>query len=75
VRILQDKINLIHQDQLIGFLPNSMNSRKGNPIEATKAGYHKYNDTIANYISDDYILYLKDHSTYFLEEIGKYYSR
>ena len=35
--------------------------KKGiNPIEATKAGYHDYNDTIANYISDDYILHLKD---------------
>lgn len=47
--------------------------KKGiNPIEATKAGYHDYNDTIANYISDDYILHLKDRYTYFLEEIGKY---
>lgn len=47
--------------------------KKGiNPIEATKAGYHDYNDTIANYISYDYILHLKDRYTYFLEEIGKY---
>tara|TARA_R110002051_G_scaffold255120_2_gene314223 strand:+ start:59380 stop:61224 length:1845 start_codon:yes stop_codon:yes gene_type:complete len=43
-----------------------------NPIEATKAGYSTYNDTIANYISDDYILHLKDRYTYFLEELGKY---
>ncbi|SIQ33769.1 DUF885 domain-containing protein [Maribacter ulvicola] len=43
-----------------------------NPIEATKAGYSKYNDTIANYISDDYILHLKDRYTYFLQELGKY---
>ena len=43
-----------------------------NPIEATKAGYSKYNDTIANYISDDYILHLKDRYTYFLDELGKY---
>ncbi len=43
-----------------------------NPIEATKAGYVVYNDTIANYISDDYILHLKDRYTYFLEELGKY---
>jgi len=47
--------------------------KKGiNPIEATKAGYYEYNDTIANYISDDYILHLKDRYTYFLEELGKY---
>lgn len=43
-----------------------------NPIEATKAGYSKYNDTIADYISDDYILHLKDRYTYFLDELGKY---
>ena len=43
-----------------------------NPIEATKAGYSKYNDTIANYISDDYIFHLKDRYTYFLEELDKY---
>ncbi|WP_339666484.1 DUF885 domain-containing protein [Maribacter arcticus] len=43
-----------------------------NPIEATKAGYSQYNDTIANYISDDYIFYLKDRYAYFLEELDKY---
>ncbi len=43
-----------------------------NPIEATKAGYSQYNDTIANYISDDYIFHLKDRYTYFLEELDKY---
>ena len=43
-----------------------------NPIEATKAGFSAYNDTIANYISDDYILHLKDRYTYFLEELGQY---
>ncbi|MEH6514989.1 MAG: DUF885 domain-containing protein, partial [Maribacter arcticus] len=43
-----------------------------NPIEATKAGYSKYNDTIANYISDDYIFHLKDRYAYFLEELDKY---
>ena len=47
--------------------------KKGiNPIEATKAGYSQYNDTIANYISDDYIFHLKDRYTYFLEELVKY---
>tara|TARA_R110001592_G_scaffold224200_2_gene479773 strand:- start:3056 stop:4879 length:1824 start_codon:yes stop_codon:yes gene_type:complete len=47
--------------------------KKGiNPIEATKAGYSQYNDTIANYISDDYIFHLKDRYTYFLEELDKY---
>jgi len=43
-----------------------------NPIEATKAGYSEYNDTIADYISDDYILHLKDRYTYFLDEVGRY---
>jgi uncharacterized protein (DUF885 family) len=43
-----------------------------NPIEATKAGYSQYNDTISNYISDSYILHLKDRYAYFLEELGKY---
>ena len=43
-----------------------------NPIEATKAGYSKYNDTIADYISDAYILHLKDRYTYFLEELERY---
>jgi uncharacterized protein (DUF885 family) len=47
--------------------------KKGiNPIEATKAGYSQYNDTIANYISDDYIFHLKDRYIYFLEELDKY---
>lgn len=43
-----------------------------NPIEATKAGFSEYNDTIANYISDDYILHLKDRYTYFLDQLSKY---
>ncbi len=47
--------------------------KKGiNPIEASKAGYSKYNDTIADYISDDYLLHLKDRYTYFLEEMNQY---
>jgi uncharacterized protein (DUF885 family) len=43
-----------------------------NPIEATKAGYQKYNDTVANYISDDYQLHLKDRYTYFLDALSQY---
>ncbi len=43
-----------------------------NPIEATKAGYSEYNDTITNYISDAYLLHLKDRYTYFLEELDRY---
>jgi uncharacterized protein (DUF885 family) len=43
-----------------------------NPIEATKAGYSQYNDTITNYISDAYLLHLKDRYTYFLEELDQY---
>lgn len=47
--------------------------KKGiNPIEATKAGYAEYNDTIANYISDDYLLHLKERYTYFLEALTRY---
>ncbi len=47
--------------------------KKGiNPIEASKAGYSKYNDTITDYISDDYLLHLKDRYTYFLEEMNQY---
>lgn len=43
-----------------------------NPIEATKAGYSAYNDTIANYISDTYLLHLKDRYTYFLNKLEQY---
>lgn len=43
-----------------------------NPIEATKAGYSAYNDTIANYISDTYLLHLKDWYTYFLNKLEQY---
>lgn len=47
--------------------------KKGiNPIEASKAGYSKYNDSITDYISDDYLLHLKDRYTYFLEEMNQY---
>ena len=43
-----------------------------NPIEATKAGYNEYNDTLANYISDEYQLYAKERYTYFLDELSQY---
>jgi uncharacterized protein (DUF885 family) len=43
-----------------------------NPIEATKAGFTEYNDTVANYISDEYQLYAKEKYTYFLDELTKY---
>jgi len=42
-----------------------------NPIEATKAGFLDYNDTVANYISDTYLIHLKDRYRYFLTEISK----
>jgi uncharacterized protein (DUF885 family) len=41
-----------------------------NPIEATKAGYAQYNDTIANYVSDEYQSYLLDNYSGFLEKIS-----
>ena len=38
-----------------------------NPIEATKAGYQEYNDTIANYVSDQYQTYLQESYESFLQ--------
>lgn len=47
--------------------------KKGiNPIEATKAGYNEYNDTIANYISDEYQIFAKEKYAYFLDQLSKY---
>ncbi|MEA1785130.1 DUF885 domain-containing protein [Arenibacter sp. GZD96] len=47
--------------------------KKGiNPIEATKAGFTTYNDTIANYISDDYQQFLQKKYTYFLEQLSHF---
>ncbi len=43
-----------------------------NPIEATKAGYNNYNDTIANYISDSYQNLLLEKYTYFLERLAQF---
>ncbi len=43
-----------------------------NPIEATKAGYKDYNDTIANYISDSYQNLLLEKYTYFLERLAQF---
>jgi uncharacterized protein (DUF885 family) len=40
-----------------------------NPIEATKAGYSQYNDTIANYVSDEYQKYLSKNYGTFLDRI------
>ncbi|WP_411031292.1 DUF885 domain-containing protein [Spongiimicrobium sp. 3-5] len=40
-----------------------------NPIEATKAGYAKYNDTIANYVSDEYQRELIEKYTSFLTRL------
>jgi uncharacterized protein (DUF885 family) len=47
--------------------------KKGiNPIEATKAGYNEYNDTIANYISDSYQEFLIDSYEDFLERSSQF---
>ncbi len=43
-----------------------------NPIEATKAGYNEFNDTIANYISDQYQEGLRAKYTGFLEQLERY---
>ena len=40
-----------------------------NPIEATKAGYNQYNDTIANYVSEEYQKYLRENYQDFLFRI------
>jgi len=44
---------------------------KINPIEATKAGYTAYNDTIANYVSDSYQKQVHTAYTQFLERVEK----
>jgi len=43
-----------------------------NPIESTKLGETKYNDFVANYISDEHQEDLKSSYTAFLEKIAKY---
>lgn len=43
-----------------------------NPIEATKAGYGEYNDTIANYISDAYQVRLIENYDRFLDRLSQY---
>lgn len=43
-----------------------------NPIEATKAGFDTYNDTIANYISDDYQKDLIEKYASFLDQLDAY---
>lgn len=43
-----------------------------NPIEATKAGENKYNDQVANYISDAYQQDLIENYTSFLDIINRY---
>lgn len=43
-----------------------------NPIEATKAGFNTYNDTIANYIADGYQEELKEKYSIFLNQLDAY---
>jgi len=43
-----------------------------NPLEATKAGFHEYNDQVANYISSPYKKDLIESYTRFLEELKRY---
>lgn len=42
-----------------------------NPLEATKAGYHEYDDEIANFISQPYLEDLKIRYTAFLKSIAQ----
>lgn len=46
-----------------------------NPIEATKAGFNSYNDTITNYISDSYQNDLKEKYSGFLDQLSAYDER
>lgn len=46
--------------------------KSANPIEATKAGFNSYNDTIANYISDSYQVVLKENYRSFLDQLDAY---
>ena len=47
--------------------------KKGaNPIEATKAGFNSYNDTIANYIADSYQEVLKENYSAFLDQLDTF---
>lgn len=46
--------------------------KDANPIEATKAGFNSYNDTIANYISDSYQELLKEKYASFLDQLDAY---
>lgn len=43
-----------------------------NPIEATKAGYNRYNDQLANYVSGNYRQDLIENYTYFLDQLSTY---
>jgi len=43
-----------------------------NPLEATKAGFNEYNDTVANYISEPYKKDLIKNYSIFLNELAKY---
>ncbi len=46
--------------------------KSANPIEATKAGFNSYNDTIANYISDEYQDFLKKEYRRFIAQLNRY---
>jgi hypothetical protein len=52
--------------------PFTISKERINPIEATKAGFNGYNDTITNYISDSYQEYLKKAYGSFLKELENY---
>ncbi len=59
-----------HEDVSVLFEDYQQFRLQINPIEATKAGYTAFNDTIANYVSDQYKSHLLSAYTQFLERVG-----
>ena len=59
-----------HEDVSVLFEDYQQFRLRINPIEATKAGYTAYNDTIANYVSNDYKNHLLTAYTQFLGRIA-----
>jgi uncharacterized protein (DUF885 family) len=68
--VKEEKVGLVPIDTV--FANFYAFKKSSNPIEATKAGYNAYNDTIANYISDAYQENLLAKYTDFLAQLARY---
>ncbi len=64
------KERVVAEDSALLFSDYQEFKLKINPIEATKAGYSQYNDTIANYISTTYQKHVHRQYQSFLERIA-----